>query len=721
MPLTKLQVRPGIVRDTTSYANEGGWYYSDKVRFRSGSPEKIGGWVRASTDTYLGSCTALMPWASLAGLAYCAVGTNLKYYVESGTLYDITPIRSTTGTGDARFTATNGSTTVLVTDTAHGASTGDYVTFTSAVTLGGVVTAAVLNAEFSITYLTANTYNITIGAAANGADVGDGGAATIAKYQIPVGLATYTVGVGWGAGTWPSYATTTLGADPFTTTFPGTPTVVTVTHAAHGLTTGDYVYFASISVGSFRGITSAKLIRAFQITTAGAGAYTFVSPDAATSAGTGGGTVVVYTPTGTSRAWSTPATVGVGQQLRLWSQGAFGEDLVFCDRNAAIYYWDTSAGTSTRAVALTAVGGASDVPTVATAVIVTDSRHVVALGCNPLGSSTQDPLLVRWTDTESAVNWTPTATNTSGGQRLTIGTKIMAARNTRLETLIWTDAALYSMTFIGGTLEFGFNFLGTPVSLVGPNAMGIVGGTAYWMGTDKFYIYNGTVQTLPCPLIRVLLDNINHDQVFQIFAGTNELFTEVTWFYCSTGSTVVDSYVTFNYGENVWYIGTLGRTAWVDSGIRTFPMAADRTTNTLVYHEVGNDNASTSTPTAISAYIESSDIDLGDGHQFMFISRVIPDVSFQGSDVSSPAGTLTIKTRNTPGNTWITSTNEPSASTITQTADNGILVSPIEEFTPQVWCRLRGRQAALRFESSMLGVKWQLGAMRLDIRPDGRR
>lgn len=631
MPVQKIAFKPGIVRDTTSYANEGGWYYSDKVRFRHGHPQKIGGWTQLTTIAYVGTCTAIYPFASLGGTLHRATGTNLKYYIEYGTLlFDVTPIRLTTAAGDPRFAAVNGSAVITVTETAHGAVINDYVTFSASTSLGGLITAAVLDQEYQITSVpTANTFTFTATATANGADVGDGGATTVAAYQINTGLAVYVVGSGFGSGVWESV--------------------------------------------------------------------------------TGG------------IEWGGAAEPGASTQLRVWTQGTFGEDLVFANWGGVIYYWDTSAGLATRAVLLSTMGGASDVPTIVAGVFVTDSRHVVAYGCNSIGGSTQDPLFVRWSDTESAVNWTPTAINTAGGQRLTLGSKIMAAWNTRLETLIWTDTALYSMTFIGGALEFGFNVLGTPISLISPKGVGVVGGVAYWMGMDKFYYYDGSLKTLPCPVLTVLRNNLNKSQAWQVFAGTNEKFNEVTWHYCSTGSTTVDSYVTFNHAENIWYFGTLGRSAWADAGIYELPIAADNTNSFLLYHEDGVDDNSTGTPAAITAYVESSDFDLGDGHQFMFINRAIPDVSFRGSTAGSPAVTLILKTRNTPGDTWSTASNMPSSDAVTRTASAAYTSSPIEQYTPQAWVRLRGRQAVIRLESTALGVQWMLGEMRLDMRPDGRR
>jgi len=627
MPITKLQIKPGLVRDTTSYANEGGWFYSDKIRFRSGSPESIGGWVRLNTDPYVGVCTALQAWVTLGGVSHLAVGTNKKYYVEDGSiLFDITPIRVTTAAGDVTFAATNGSTTITATDVGHGALIGDYVTFSGAASLGGNITAGVLNREYVITSVpSVDTYTFTATATANGADVGAGGAATVGAYQVNVGLSVYVAGIGWGSG-------------------------------GYG-----------------------------------------------------------------SAAWGGSSSASVNQQLRLWTQAFFGEDHIFCSRNGGMFYWDASVGTSSRAVKLESMGGASDVPTVSVGVLVTDSKHVVALGANPVGSATQDPLFVRWSDTENAVDWTPTAVNSAGGQRLPLGSSIIAGHNARLETLIWTDVALYAMTFVGGDLIFGFNLLATPITIIGPNAVGIVGGTAFWMGVKKFYMYNGSVSPLPCPVLHLLQENMNYAQSYQTFAAVNEQFSEVTWFYCSTNSDTVDSYITYNYGENIWYFGTMGRSAWVDSGLREYPIAADNTNSVLLYHEYGTDDNSTSTPAAITSYIESSDVDLGDGHQFMFISRIIPDLTFVGSTINNPAVTITLKTRGTPGNTWNSSSNQPTSSTITRTASFGVNTSPFEEYTPQAWVRARGRQASVRVENTSLGVKWQLGALRLDIRPDGRR
>lgn len=627
MPITKIQLKPGLIRDTTSYMNEGGWYYSDKIRFRSGSPERIGGWQKFTNDTYLGTCTTLNPWVAMDGNAYTGVGTNLKFYIEKGGgLYDVTPLRKTTNPlPNNPITTYISSATIQITDTAHGASINDFVTISGITGPINNIPASDINKEHQITKIVdVDHYEVVVATAATANGTG-GGAAGIAAYQIHVGLATYVAGVGFGAGPW------------------------------------------------------------------GSGVW-------------GGGV--------------SPSVAG---QLRIWEQDTFGEDLIFNDMNGEIYYWDATSGVGTRAVRLVDMGGASDVPVTAMCVHVTESRHVVALGCNPLGSGTMDPLMIRWSTQESAVDWTPTVTNTAGGYRLTHGNMIMCGRNTRQETLVFTDEALYSMQYVGAPYVFSIVPLANPISLIGPYAVAIVGGSAFWMGYNKFYVYNGTVNTLDCPLRRLLETNLNYEQAWQVFAGTNELYTEITWFYCSTNSTRVDSYITYNYVENLWYFGTLDRSAWHDAGLRQYPMAADNQNNVLVYHELGTDDASTGVPQAIHAYIESSDFDLGDGDQFMFIRRALPDVSFSGSTAASPSVTFTLKTRFAPGSDWNSNPQEPGQSVVTSTGFNGEFVSPIETYTPQFWVRLRGRQASMRIESNAVGVKWQLGALRLDIRPDGRR
>jgi hypothetical protein len=620
--LTKLALKPGVNRENTRYTSESGWYVCDKIRFRQGTPESIGGWVRISAATYQGVCRALWNWITLDGSNLMAVGTNLKYYIENGgAYYDITPIRKTT-TGTATFAATNGSAVLTVTDVAHGLVVGDFVTYTLAVSLGGAITATVLNQERQIVSVpTLDTYTINVTTLANASDTGNGGASTVAKYQINVGPETQIPLVGWGAGGWGS---------------------------------------------GFWGI--------------------------------GGGAAI---------------------SLRLWSQNNFGEDLIFGPRGGAMYYWKTSDGLTARGVALSSKAGASDVPTVQNYILVSDvSRFVFAFGCNELGSATQDPLLVRWSDQESAVDWTPAPTNQAGSLRFSHGSAIQTAVQARQEVLVFTDTALYSMQYVGAPIVWGATLLGDNVSCIGPNAVSLASGVVYWMGVDKFYKYDGTVQTLKCDLRQHVFSNINLQQAYQVFSSTNEAFNEVWWFYCSANSSTVDLYVVFNYAENVWYYGSMARTAWIDSGTRNTPVAATYSYN-LVNHEVGVDNAESVTPVAINSYIESAEWDPEDGHKFSFIYRMLPDITFRSStNGSSPQVTMTIIPMKNSGSGYNNpqSVGGSSEATVVRTA-----IVPIEEFTGQVFIRVRGRQFIFKVEANQLGTGWQLGRPRVDLRPDGLR
>ena len=622
MALTKLVLKPGVNRENTRYMSESGWYVCDKIRFRQGTPESIGGWVRVSSATYQGVCRALWNWITLQGANLMAVGTNLKYYIENGGLYyDITPIRKTT-TGTATFAATNGSAVLTVTDATHGLVVGDFVTYTLAVSLGGAITATVLNQEYQIVSVpTANTYTIDVTTLATAGDVGNGGGATVAKYQINVGPEIQIPLVGWGAGSW------------------------------------------------------------------------------------GSGT------------WGVGGTSGVS--LRLWSENNFGEDLIFGPRGGAMYYWVASTGLTVRGVALTSRGGASNVPTVQNYILVSDvSRFVFAFGCNELGSAIQDPLLIRWSDQESAVDWTPAPTNQAGSLRLSHGSSIQTALQVRQEVLVFTDKAVYSMQYVGAPIVWGAQLLADNVSCVGPNAVTVGSGVSYWMGVDKFYKYDGTVQTLKCDLWQYVFSDINLLQAFQVFASTNEAFNEIWWFYCSKNSTAIDKYVVFNYLENIWYYGTMARTAWIDSGTRNNPVAATYSYN-LVNHEVGVDNAESVTPVAINSYIESAEWDPEDGHKFSFIYRMLPDITFRSStNGSNPQVTMTIVPMKNAGSGFNSpqSVGGSSDATVVRTA-----IVPIEEFTGQVFIRVRGRQFIFKVEANQLGTGWQLGRPRVDIRPDGLR
>lgn len=616
MPLKKLTLKPGVNKENTRYTNENGWYECDKVRFRQGTPEKIGGWVRISANTFLGVCRSLWNWVTLAGENLIGVGTHLKFYIErGGQYYDITPIRATVTLGANPFTG-NGTTTVTVTAASHGGVTGDFVTF-SGVT--GTY-ASVLNAEFQITVISANTYTITTpSVVAAGAT---GGSAVSAAYQINVGPEIEVPVSGWGAGTW----------------------------------------------------------------------------------GTGPWGVGVPSTTRTS--------------IRLWSQGNFGEDLIFGPRRGGMYYWDNTTGVGVRGVELSTLSGANGVPTIQNEIFISDiNRFVFALGCNEIGSSVIDPMLIRWSDQESAVDWTPAATNQAGSLRLSHGSEIITAVQARQELVVFTDSAVYSLQYLGAPEVWGAQLLGDNISIESPNAAVIASGVVYWMGVDKFYAYDGRVQTLPCDLRRHVFGDFNQGQGDQVFAGTNEGFNEVWWFYCSANSTTVDRYVVFNYLEKIWYYGTMARTAWLDSGLRNYPMAATYSYN-LVNHEQGVDDNVSGTPVAINAYIESAEFDIEDGQNFGFVWRMLPDVTFTGSTANNPAITMTLIPMKGAGSGFNTpqSLGGSSSAAVTRSA-----TVPIEQFTNIVYIRVRGRQLIMKAQSDALGVAWQLGSPRIDVRMDGRR
>ena len=635
MPLKSIIFRPGVNREQTRYAAEvigatapatqvvGGWYESEKVRFRSGMPEKIGGWQRISSSTFLGLCRSLWNWATLGNLNLVGVGTNLKFYIESGGGYnDITPIRDTV-TLTNPFTATNGSPTITVADVAHGCVSGDFVTFSGATGLGGNITAGVLNQEYQVTVISVDSYTITVGVNANATDVSGspGGGTVTAAYQINVGPEFQIPLVGWGSGAW------------------------------------------------------------------GGGSW-----------GVGEGSLV---------------------SLRLWSQINFGEDLIFAPNNGQIYYWDATGGLNTRGVLLSSLAGASNVPTIQRFIFVSDiSRFVFAFGCNEIGSAVQNPMLIRWSDQESAADWTPAATGQAGSITLSEGSELITCLQTRQEILVWTDAALYSLQYVGVPAVWSTQLLASNISIYGKNARAVASGVTYWMGVDKFYKYDGRTQTLRCDLRQYIFSDINQSQNQQVFASTNEGFNEVWWFYCSANSTVVDRYVVYNYAEDIWYYGSMGRTAWIDSGLRDYPLAATYSRN-LVNHELGVDDNETATPLPIAASIGSSEFDIDDGHNFGFIWRVLPDLTFRGSTGDlTPQCTMTlIPMRNSgAGFTTPASTNNTSSAQIQRTA-----TIPIEQFTGQVYIRVRGRQLIFKVDSNRLGTAWQLGVPRIDIKSDGRR
>ena len=766
MPLQKLTFRPGVNREGTNYSNEGGWYDCEKVRWRSGQAEKLGGWVQLSPNTFLGTARSIWIWYLLNGTNYLGVGTNLKYYIEFGNgYYDITPIRRTVTLGANPFataystlngaiTATQttlivtsgttfpttggvikigseqiyfatksgntllglnrgyngtaavshgtssavGCSTITVTDVANGVVQNDYVTYSGATAFGGFTTGDINAEQQVLNVISLDSYTVNIANKFSTSATSGGGSVVVAAYQINTGLDVYVSGTGWGAGTW----------------------------------------------------------------------------------GQGG--------------WGLPSlTNTTGAQLRLWSDDNYGQDLVIAPRGGGIYYWAGDNGLLTRAVSLqtvantttmytttatfasgvttitltnvtnlvdgcyiTGIGipantyvtsayvqGSTTVPISATTTLASSGnynvsysgqyvpnntnqvmasaiqRFIIAFGSNSYAPNTPNttfnPMLVRWSDQSNPDQWVPQLTNQSGEYTLTNGSYIMQAQATRQEILVWTDSCLYAMQYLGAPYVWGFQILMDNISVISPNSMITVNNVTYWMGVEKFYTYSGRVDTLPCSLRQYIFDDINQDQSYQVFSGANEGFNEVWWFYCSNGSTVIDKYVIYNYLDKVWYYGTMGRTAWL--GVGSHPIAADYNKR-LLYHEFGTDDVSTSSPAPIDSYVQSSDFDIGDGHNFGFIWRILPDVNFNGSNVNGPSVTMTVKPRQNSGTPY-GQANSPAVPSY----DNYTIRSTynIQQFDGQVYTRLRGRQMSFRIESNAIGVAWQLGVPRIDLRPDGRR
>lgn len=616
MPFQKLQFRPGVVRDVTGYTNEGGWRLSNLVRFRFGYPQSVGGWQKfAPGSPFLGTCRSLINWVTLSSQALLGFGTNLKYYINrGGENFDITPIRAT-ATLSGPFTATSGVSTIAVYDVAHGCVNGDFVTFSGAVSLGGNVTAAVLNKEYEITYVDADNYTITVAVTPTPSDTGHGGSSVSAQYQINTGLDTQVGGTGWGAGTW------------------------------------------------------------------------------------GRGT------------WGSATTSSIGNSLRLWSQDNYGEDLLINIRNGGIYYWDANFGLSGRAVTLASLSTDLQTPDIATQILVSDrDRHVIALGANYGQGGTQDPLIIRFSSQEDPLLWTAQATNTAGDLRLGSGSAIVRGVETKREIMVFTDVAAYSMQYVGPPYTFGIQQVATGINVAGFNAFATVDDTVFWMGKSSFYVYTGKVDPLPCPLQNYIFTNFNVDQSDKVFAGVTTQFSEITWFYPSAGSDENDLYVTFNFQEKVWTYGSLSRTAWLDSGVNQYPVAASPDSY-LYEHEVGTDDGSTNPPSAINAYIESSPIDISEGDKFSFVRRIVPDVSFVNA-TNDPRLDLTLKAQNYPGSAYV---DGPVSDTI-RTA-----TIPVEQYTQVENVRLRGRSVIFRIESNRVGTRWILGSPRLEIQTDGRR
>ena len=627
MPLQKFLFNPGINKEGTAYTAEGGWFDGNLVRFRKGLPEKIGGWAKNSLNAYKGTGRKLHAWVNLQGTKFLGLGTRVKLYIQEGDVFnDVTPLRVTTSAGDVTFSATNGSSTITATDSAHGAVVGDFVTFSGAASLGGLVTAAVLNQEYEIaTVPSVNTFTFTAKdtsgdtVTANASDSGNGGSSVVGAYQINVGLDVYVAGSGWGSGTWGS----------------GT--------------------FGSVSA------------------------------------------------------------LSANNQLRLWSIDNFGEDMLACVRAGGIYYWDNSDGVTTRAKAIEDLTSVNLPPTLGLQVIVSDiDRHAIVLGADPISGTSRtgsvDPLLVAWSDQENILEWEPKSTNTAGSLRLSSGSQIIGGLRARQEILIWTDTSLYSLQFIGPPLTFGLNLVNEGVGLIGPNAAINAPPGVFWMDRKGFYVYNGSVQNIPCSVHSYVFDDINEEQNFQFFAFLNRQFNEVGWFYNSSDSDLPDRYVTFNYTDSVWSIGQLARTAWIDEGIENNPRAAGSASSSYYIYDQETGNDADGSPMT-NVYIESGDFDIGEGEEFQFIRRMIPDVKFTGTGGSGQQINTVLKTRNYPGDSLATDSTNAFTAT-----------------TTKIDMRARARQAAVRFESDddaatgvQLGVGFRVGGTRLDIRPNGRR
>jgi hypothetical protein len=629
MAFIKLQFRPGVNRDQTNYTNEGGWFACDKIRFRSGYPQKLGGWLATTTQTFLGVCRQMFGWFTSYNDDFLALGTSKKVYIEAGAIYyDITPLRATTAAGDVTFAADTVapfSSTITVSDNNHGALAGDFVTFSGAVSLGGNITAAVLNQNYEIaTVINANSYTIVakspttgLPVESNASDVGNGGASTVGAYEISPGYDITTFGYGWGTSTW--------GAEP----------------------------------------------------------------------------------------WGLGSNTPVFLQQRDWWFDQFDNDLAMNIRNGKIYYWqrgtNVNAGVplAVRAVELSSLPGASDVPSEAMQVLVSQNdKHLLAFGATPFGGGAFDPLLIRWANQDDPTNWTPTPTNSAGFLRVSRGSSIVRALAVRQEILVWTQTHLYTLQYLGTVDVFGLQEYADNISIIGPRACISANNVTYWMGQDKFFAYSGRVETLPCTLRNHVFNNLNYNQTDQIICGTNEGYHEIWWFYPSANSNTVDSYVVFNYMENIWFYGTMARTAWLDNPLRTYPQAAGYA-GILYDHERGVDDNGL----PMESYIQSSDFDLADGDQFMLSRRIIPDVNFSGSTANTPEVTFALRPRNFPGSTY------------QQDSFDGqpVVESSVNVYTDQVFIRARARQMALKVSSEDLGVTWQLGSPRLDARPDGRR
>mgnify|MGYP001493258973 CR=1 FL=1 len=711
MPIKSLKFKAGIVSDITSYSNEGGFVDGDKVRFRFGFPEKFGGWTKYSANTYEGSARRLHNWVALDGSDFLGLGTELKYYIEEGQSFnDITPIRNTTSAGDVTFSASNGSTTITVTDPAHGANENDFVTFSGAATLGGTITATILNIEYKIvTIISSNSYTVTSSVAANGSDSGNGGSSVVGTYQLNTGLNTTVGGTGWGAGQWSG---TTSGAlsTQLNEALDNSETAVDVDDET-GMNTANDVILVEEELMLVSATTDDNTM-------------TVTRGHSGTTAATHADNTLVRLAVGNALVtddfvgWGSAASITVpGAQIRLWSHDNFGEDLLLNARDSGIFYWDRTNGLGNRAVELsTAFSGQTSVPQIAKQVLVSDQdRHVIAFGCDGFGANStatqgdgvQDPLLIRFSSQENPVDFFPTATNTAGDLRLGGGSTFVQAVETKQQILCFTNKTLHAMKFIGPPFTFGLQELSKNITIMSSAAAVAIEDSVFWMGVDTFYLYSGgqTLQ-LPCTVKDKVFLDFNFEEKDKVHAGVNSEFSELLWFYPTKDSTEIDAYVAYNYIEKVWYYGTLERQAWLDRGIRTLPIATGG--QYLYNHEVGFDDDGS----AMTSFIESAPIDIGDGDKFVSLKRVIPDVTFDGSTSVNPDVSFTMKVKNFPGSNFNQTTQGNTQRSAT---------SPVEQFTEKLDYRLRGRSFVLRIDSTSLGTKYKLGTPRVDIREDGRR
>ena len=693
MPLQKILFKPGVNRENTRYTTEGGWYECDKIRFRQGNPEILGGWQRISGATFLGICRSLWNWVTLGNLNLIGVGTNLKFYIEQGGIYnDITPLRVTTTLGSNPFTG-NGTTTVTVTAASHGATNGSFVTF-SGVT--GTY-ASTFNAQFQLTVVNANSYTISTSPTVVAAG-SSGGSAVSAAYQVNAGPEYAVPLTGWGAGAWGSGVWGTGG-----TSLSSLQLWNQINYGEdllYGPRGGNLYYWNATDGVTTRGVALNTL----------GGTATFTN-----SASTGLPTVVTSTvlyTEGAALQFNTTSSMptGVSAATTYYAFQVDGLTFNLLD-SAGAEVSTTSTGSGVY------VSKIVDAPVIQNTFTVSDtSRFILVFGTNDYGQSSIDPMLIRWSAQEDPYNWTPDPTNQAGFARLSHGSEIITTVQTRQEIVVFTDSSLYSLQYLGPPYVWAPQLLGDNISIISPNAAVIASGIVYWMGVDKFYQYDGRVQTLNCDLRRFVFQDINPGQTLQVTCGTNEGFNEVWWFYPSTNSTQNDKYVIYNYYEKVWYYGTMGRTAWLDSGLRDYPIGATYSYN-LVNHEQGLNNGQTSDIVAIDAYISSSEFDIGDGHNFGFIWRVLPDLTFENS-VSDTQGN--------PASVAMTLYGlANSGSGVTSTASQPVAKSSTyvitEQFTGMIFTRLRGRQMIFKISSNQIGTAWQLGAPRIDIRPDGRR